>query len=414
MENFVTTNKLISMKSTLLVITLLAFSGCTRNSSSSGKDQTAADLKSEEIRNLREVTLSGSGYELGFQHGKLLKNEIAELVQKWKASTRAQLGRDPDEVLKEFMVYEKFTETIKKWTPELYEEVRGIAVGSGQDFNSIYVFNLMDEFWVYLNNPEKHHCSNVGVPSVDGRTSYVAQNMDIEEFTDGYQTLIRLEQTGHRPEQLMIIHPGLIILNGMNAEGVGVVVNTIMQLNASSSGLPVAFVIRKLLSLTDKTEIIDFITSVNHASGQNYIIGIRGEVFNFEASASKVVEYNPENENGTVYHTNHPIVNNDVKPWFSEFDPTLKADLLPLQSNSYIRLASLTRRIARNDSITDETIKMTLSSKDDSENPVCRPNLNNGSGFTFASVIMTLTGKPNLQVTAGPPSESDYKTYNFD
>ncbi len=401
------------MRSTLIVIALLALSSCNRNSGRGGEDQAAAEVRSEVIRKLKEVTLSGSGYELGLQHGKLLKNEIAELVQKWKESTRSQLGRDPDEVLKEFMAYEKFTEIIKKYTPELYEEIRGISDGSGQDFNSIYVFNLMDEFWVYLNNPEKHHCSNVGVPSVNGRISYVAQNMDIEEFTDGYQTLIRLERQGNRPEQLVIMHPGLIILNGMNAEGVGVVVNTIMQLNASSSGLPVAFVIRKLLSLTDKAEIIDFITSVKHASGQNYIIGIRGEVFNFEASAGKVVEYNPENKNGTVYHTNHPIVNNDVKPWFSEFDPTLKTDSLPLQSNSYIRLASVKKRIAGNDSITDETIKLTLRSSDDSENPVCRPNLGNGSGFTFASVIMTLTGKPELQVTAGPPSESDYKTYQF-
>ena len=198
-------------------------------------------------REIREVKLSGSGYELGLQHGKILKNEIDEIVKKMKQNTADNLKKDTEQVLQEFFTYAQFTDAIKKYTPELYEEVRGIAEGSGQNFNDIMVLNLLDEFWVYINNINNHHCSGMGVPSVNGSTSYVAQNMDIEKYTDGYQILVRLERTITRPEQLILTHPGLIALNGLNETGIGACMNTLMQLEASSKGLPVAFIVRRIL-----------------------------------------------------------------------------------------------------------------------------------------------------------------------
>ncbi|MEO7394343.1 MAG: C45 family peptidase [Chitinophagaceae bacterium] len=362
-------------------------------------------------RIIREITLSGSGYELGFQHGKLLKNEIAEIVTKWKDNTTKSLGKDASLVLKEFFEYAQFDDAIKKWTPDLYEEVRGIAEGSGQAFNDIMVLNLLDEFWVYENNIANHHCSGIGVPAINGSTGYIAQNMDIESYTDGYQLLIRLTKTSSRPEQFILTHAGCIALNGMNETGIGACMNTLMQLKASSTGLPVAFIVRRILNSTDKDELLKFIQSVPHASGQNYIIGIRGEVYDFEASANKVVRFNPENKNGTIYHTNHPLANDDVKKWYQQADPKLNTSTNTRTSNSIIRLAAVERRVKDAVTVNDDIIKDALRSKDDKDNPVCRAPKN--GGFTFVSVIMTLTGTPYLQVTAGPPDESEFKKVEF-
>ncbi len=364
-------------------------------------------------RTLNQITLSGRGYELGLQHGQKLKKEIGEIVSLWKKSTSRALRKDANLVLEEFFAYADFTNTIRELTPELYEEVRGIADGSGQAFNDIFVLNLLDEFWVFIENPENHHCSDVGVPSINGSPSYIAQNMDIETYTDGYQTLIRLEAEGDSPEQLILTHPGLIALNGMNAKGVGVCVNTIMQLNASASGLPVAFMIRKIIGSTEKDEILSFVKNSPHASGQNYIIGIRGEVFDYEASANKVVRFRPDNENGTVYHTNHPIVNDDIKPRHERFDPNQPENRLPKGSNSYVRLDALQKRMNSTPLVSDELIKQTLRSKDDPNHPVCVNRREGRFGFTFASVIMTLTGQPYLQITAGPGDESEYTRVVF-
>jgi isopenicillin-N N-acyltransferase like protein len=362
-------------------------------------------------RELREITLTGTGYELGLQHGKLLKKEIGEIVGKWKKNTSDMMGRDADTVLAEFFQYAQFTAAIKKWTPDLYEEVRGIAAGSGQQLNDIMVFNLLDEFWVYQDNISNHHCSGIGVPARNGNSGYIAQNMDIESYTDGYQVLMRLTKTDSRPEQLILIHPGLIALNGMNETGIGACMNTLMQLKAASTGLPVAFIVRRILNSTDKDELLQFMQSVQHASGQNYIIGIRGEVYDFEASANKVVRFDPQNANGTIYHTNHPLANDDVKDWFKKYDPTSKDAIDPGKSNSHIRLTAVQKRVKEASSVDDILIKQTLRSKDDKDNPVCRAPKD--GGFTFGSVIMTLTGIPFLQVTAGPPDESAYKKIEF-
>lgn len=362
-------------------------------------------------QDIREVNFSGNGYELGLQHGTLLKKEIGEVVKKMKQNASTNLNKDAELVLNEFHAYANFNESIKKYTPDLYEEIKGIAEGSGQAFNDIMVLNLLDEFWVYINTLENHHCSGMGIPSVNGSTSYIAQNMDIEKYTDGYQILMRLERTANRPEQLILTHPGLIALNGMNETGIGACMNTLMQLKASSSGLPVAFIVRRIINSTDKADVLDFIQSVPHASGQNYIIGIQGEVYDFEASANKVVRFDPQNTNGTVYHTNHPIVNDDLKPWFIEYNPNLEDK--PVNSNTLIRLASVENRISQTPSITDFLIKETLRSKDDVNNPVCRAIDGNDYGFTFASVIMTMTGKPYMQITKGSPDASEYKKIEF-
>lgn len=365
-------------------------------------------------RKLKTVTFSGSGYELGLQHGKELKKEIGEIIAAWKKNASSGLGKDADIVLKDFFKYSKFDDDIKKWTPELYDEIKGIADGSEQKLNDVLVLNLLDEFWIYIVDlQENHHCSSLGVPARNGNPSYISQNMDLENYTDGFQVLMRLNRTDNRPEQLILTHPGLIALNGMNEQGIGVCVNTIMQLKASSSGLPVAFVIRRIINSTDKDELLSFIQKVNHASGQNYIIGIRGEVFDFEASANKVVRFNPMNENGTVYHTNHPIVNDDIKTGFEKYHPKLQEELKPVSSNSHFRLEAVENKMTSSLDIDDSLIKAALRSRDNADNPVCRTNSENGRIFTFASIIMTFSENPHIQILAGPPDESEYKRVDF-
>jgi hypothetical protein len=102
-----------------------------------------------------------------------------------------------------------------------------------------------------------------------------------------------------------------------------------------------------------------------------------------------------------------------MKPRFKRFDPNLKEELKPVKSNSYLRLKAVEKRMTSNTNINDVIIKEVLRSKDDKNNPVCRANNNNGYGFTFASVVMTLSGEPSIQVVAGPPDESDYEMYDF-
>lgn len=88
-------------------------------------------------------------------------------------------------------------------------------------------------------------------------------------------------------------------------------------------------------------------------------------------------------------------------------------ELKPVNSNSHLRFQAVENRMTAKLAVTDAVIKEALRSRDNEDNPVCRTNNENGHGFTFASVIMTLTAKPNIQILAGPPDESEYQRVEF-
>lgn len=366
-------------------------------------------------RQLKTITVSGNGYERGYQHGQHMKKEIGELMVLWKKDLEQNIHMPADTFIQNFLAATDFIPSIKKYTPDVLEEVRGIAKGADQSFKDMLAFQLVDEYWVYADKISKdtihHHCSDIGVPAMNGRPAYVSQNMDLDAWMDGYQIVLHIQKHGNTPEQYVLSCAGLVALNGMNENGIGVCVNTLMQLQASSDGLPVAFIVRGLLEKKNNKEVLQFIQTTKHASGQNYTIGVVDSVYDFEASAKKVIRLYPD-ASGIVYHTNHPVVNNDVKSWYKDYFQKFLAGATQ-NMNSEIRFATLKRRANETNNKDDIFIKTTLRSKDDNNNPVCRTHLPSKHGFTFGSVILTLSNKRTMQVTAGPPDESEYQTFSF-
>lgn len=364
------------------------------------------------------IALRGEAFERGFQHGSQLKKEIAAVFAKWKANIRKTTNGDADSLLRAFRSVTNFERATKTFTPAILEEIKGIAAGSGQPYDDVYAFQLVDEFWIYLDKQShsgNHHCSGIGVPGTAGKPAYIAQNMDLENYMHGFQVLLHLAATSSEPEQYVLSCAGLVALGGMNDKGIALCMNTLMELKASDDGLPVAFIIRGVLAKRNGPEALQFLKSVKHASGQNYILGIQDSVYNFEASCNEVVRYLPGGEqNGVVYHTNHALVNHDVKDWYRPYHENVLAGKTKSR-NSEIRFASLEQHLNKPAaSISPAVIKTTLRSKDNEYNPVCREYKEGPGGFTFSSVIYTLGGRRSIQLTYGPPDQSDYSEYFFD
>jgi isopenicillin-N N-acyltransferase-like protein len=366
-------------------------------------------------RELKLVELSGNGYQRGLKHGEQLKKEIAGLMVLWKTDLEKNMHIPADTFIHRFLSNTNFTPAIKKYTPDVLEEVRGIAAGSGQTYDDIFAFQLTDEYWVYedkmMNDPEHHHCSGIGVPAMHGNPAYVSQNMDLDSWMDGYQVILHIHANGNTPEQYILTCAGSVAFNGMNQYGIGVCVNTLMQLGSGTDGLPVSYMIRGLLEKKNGTDALNLLQNTRHASGQNYILGIADSVYDFEASADKVVRMHPD-ASGLVYHTNHPVANPDVKPWYQKYYQEFVAGKTQ-GYNSEIRFATLKSHAAQTPDKNDLFIKTTLRSKDDPNNVVCRPHLKDKSFFTFGSVILSLSTTRSMQVTAGPPDESEYRTFSF-
>jgi predicted choloylglycine hydrolase len=363
------------------------------------------------------IELKGNGYERGIQHGTILKKEIAELFKKWKNNIAGTTKRNADSVITEFLNATNFEQAIKKFAPEILEEVKGIAEGSKQKHSDVFAFQLVDEFWVFLDSltySKNHHCSSFAVQAANGRPAVVAQNLDLPTFYNGYQILLHIARTNTEPEQYIPSVAGLVGGAGLNEKGIGILSNTIMELKACKNGLPVAFVLRGVLSKQNSSDALSFIKTVKHASGQNYILGIRNSVYDFEVSANQVVRFIPKGGNGSLlFHTNHAIANNDVKEWYAEYHNRILGDDAQ-KMDSGIRYLALEKRLSMpGDEITMDVVKTTLRSTDNARSPVCRPYNEKIGVFTFASIIYSLGNKPSVQITSGPPDKSEYQEYFF-
>eukprot|EP01047_Picozoa_sp_COSAG01_P060893 COSAG01_NODE_7525_length_3166_cov_17.369416_3_plen_266_part_00 len=222
----------------------------------------------------RFMELSGAPFQRGQQHGQALRAEIGELFALWRAQLCSVFGGGTADAepspghestwmgafAAEFLRATDYQTAIEKWAPGLLDEVRGLAAGSGIDFEQMLTFQLMDEYWFHgaamaaaarpgQSPPE--HCTAFGVPGEKGGScpALVAQTMDLESFRDGYQVVFKIVPAAgsSEPAALLFSHAGMVALCGVNAAGISVVVNNLSQLKHGTRGLPVRWVCRPQL-----------------------------------------------------------------------------------------------------------------------------------------------------------------------
>jgi hypothetical protein len=175
-------------------------------------------------------------------------------------------------------------------------------------------------------------------------------------------------------------------------------VNSLPQLPSAAQGLPVAFVLRRLLQAGSADEAAALVQALPHATNQHYLIAGPGVVRSFEASAAGVAEFRPPQAD-RVLHTNHPLS-----------DARRTAEDPALEENSTARLAALTARLSQGPA-GFETIAAALSSCDDARHPVCRPpGAAPLSPFTTGSMISRLAREGVTSwISPGPPREAGYR-----
>jgi hypothetical protein len=375
-------------------------------------------MNGQPVLNL--VQLNGTPRQRGQIHGEALRIKVRDNIGGWKDQLGKSVGENPDAYLAEFLANTDFQPAIQSWTPQLWEEVQGLAEGAGVPIDTIYAFQLPDEEWLYRRNRrmrlragDGEHCSSLGVlKNNGGLPSFIAQNMDVPNYYDGYQTVLYIKHLQSQLEELVFVAAGQIALNGLNNQGVGVCVNTLMQLNSSVHGLPVAFVIRGALAQDSFAMAAAFLQAVPHASGQNYMLGSTQEILDFECSAGKIAKFSPGGAN--LYHTNHPIVNDDqlfYTQLLGMLSPEDTQSAILARENTLARFAWLekhTQAAGAEMNITD--VKRILSNTLDA--PVCVERRHPFS-ITLGCTIMEFSLPPVLHISPGPPSQTDFFTLSF-
>lgn len=254
--------------------------------------------------------LAGAPYEIGLTHGRALKDQIAAFAASVTAVHRAnnaylKVDRKPliDVCLKNVGFLEKFS-------PALLAEMRGIAAGAGVAFEDILYLNsfleledlrapglgarlLPDALW---------GCTTLNVTAeaaADGR-ALIGQTYDMERFYEKYLAVLRIRpETG--PAMLVLTFAGVLGLNGLNAAGVGAVINKVAATDARP-GVIYPFVMRKVLASERIGDALGAVIFSPRATGMTYQLADAGVAFCAETSA-QAYELLPID--GAIAHTNH-------------------------------------------------------------------------------------------------------------
>ena len=339
--------------------------------------------------------MTGKPRQRGQTHGEQLRTQIASILDRWRVDIEQETRLPSNDYIDRFIAETKFVSAIERWAPSLLEEVRGLAEGATQDFKTMLAFQCMDEDWWFRESLlSRAHCSAFGIYGED-HPSLLAQNMDIHTMADGFQMLLHIDYEQFRA--YVFSFAGFLGLAGLNSHALGVCVNTLSQLNTSIVGLPVAFIVRSLLEQVNLQDAERFLHSIQHASGQNYMIGDKNEIRDFECSANIVSQFSGHDKR--LWHTNHPLVNDDYQP--GEKERTGRS----FNTDSHRRLDLLKSKLSTGE-VNTNTIKETLRTS-----PICVHPKDNF--FTSGSLVMTLSSSPSLEITASPPSQSEYKMFRF-
>lgn len=385
----------------ILVIILFPVIFISCETKSADSDNVILDTTHTDLPILH---LNGTAFENGEQHGKLLRKEINELIGLWKQDIEAKYQMPADTFIKMFLDSTNYIPFIKKWTPELFDEVKGISKGSGIHFNTIFAFQLVDEIWTnarLIKMP--HHCTSLGVNNFikDGGTNWNAQTIDIPTYYHKFPVLLDIKDKNSNSRKLVTTFAGYIGINGLN-ENISVTENSLTNLKSALNGLPVAFVSRGVLERKTFDDAVSYIKTIKHASGQNYIIVSRSNIISLECATDLIKEYWPDSTKYYTFHGNNPLTNNSYHPFYNNYLKNLYGEIPEAISISDKKVETVNRQLTKNTTINVETIKNILSKE-----PVYNQN-------TFAITIMELNKKYNrLYISLNKSDSTKYMEFKL-
>ncbi len=139
--------------------------------------------------NIRVVELKGNPYEIGYQHGIALKDEIQYFNDNFENLICLFQGKIKGKLFYRLMLKtaKDFEKKILNFYPEskeFFEEMKGISDASHVPYEKILLFNLTDEISTYyIGKSMRKSCSSFVFRNKDG-SLIIGRNLDYGVFID--------------------------------------------------------------------------------------------------------------------------------------------------------------------------------------------------------------------------------------
>jgi len=243
---------------------------------------------------------AGTCYEGGLQYGRKAEGRIRAGLLDYRQLFLETSTLSWEKLKKTALSY---LPVVEKNCPELLEEVRGIADGSGVGLDEIMLLNCRYEITKF---PHPNECTSFAIlpEAGEGRKTFIGQNWDYRAGILDNVVILRMEM----PNGTRIIglaEAGQVIRNGFNSCGIGLCANNLQSLDDNTgTGIPVTFLRRKVLSCKSFEQVKELIRDADRSVSCNFIVAsAEGYALDFEAypGGSDILEAS----GGILTHANH-------------------------------------------------------------------------------------------------------------
>jgi len=359
-------------------------------------------------RSLPLLEVRGNDYEIGFQVGRQFAAMIREGFEArgaWWTDLLSFAEAQPSGV------YETFLAAAKKHTPEVLEELRGWAEGSGVPFREMMVLNLKAEYGALryqiteraAPDPAEEVPGCSCVVWTGGDQLLVAHNEDGNKAYAERMFLLRMHPED-RPSILAVSYPGILPGNApwVNSHGVMMTTNYIASREVAL-GVGRYFLDRQAMVATTLGQAADICSHPERAYAYHHIIGSRKEkrVMGLEVTPSKMERQEIQ---GLYMHTNHLLLPTMAgEPQVDDY----------VESSSKSRWQVLTRwkeELPEDAALSPDDLLGILSSHENRPYSPCRHPEGDVDGVTLLNALFDLNAG-SLRIYKGNPCLGMYTDY---
>ncbi|MFD1065698.1 C45 family autoproteolytic acyltransferase/hydolase [Oceanobacillus locisalsi] len=337
------------------------------------------------------LKLSGTPYQIGYQHGRTLKEKVHNSLATYEKMFRETSGYSWKEACEKALLH---LTAIEKYNQNYMKEMEGVANGANVEFEDILALNTRSEI-ALANSPDG--CTSFALTNPKTLRTWAAQNWDWKG--EQIDSLISLEiQQANLPTIQMVTEAGIIGKIGCNSEGVGVCLNALVT-NTWQPKVPIHLGLRAILESVSIEKAISRVDDNQMASPANFLIAsYTGQSVNMEVSPVHTEKINAKS--GTIIHTNHICA--------EEMQQKVREEVFLDSYDRLSKIDELTKNLT-NEDIEEKDLFLLLSDHENYPVSICRHDFEKNTSTlsemeTVFSVVMDLTAK-NLTWIKGKPCE---------
>lgn len=353
------------------------------------------------------IQATGSRFEIGHAHGEQAR-ELAHGTLAWSFRQLQAAGLGHDDALAGAM---QLLDIVRAATPELVEEIRGIAEGARMTVAEAAVINTRYEL-LFLDRRggaihPRGECTLMGIdPSrtADGHP-LIAQNVDLDATSARYWIMLCVRPPGG-PRILTATLAGMLAQEGINSAGLALC-GSMIRCPGWRTGYPSRkFLRRRVLEQRSVADAVDAIrTAPRRASSHNLMLAdAHGDLVDVETTVDDVRLVRASR--GLLAHANH-YVSPD-----SDAANACIGDYLDNSKERCDRMAELLAGV--DEPFTPGIAMRLLRDHAGRERAICRHAEHDEVGAHTNVAVVAQPARRRLHVAFGPPCQNGFSTYQLD